>query len=146
MAVAPTVLAPFFLVLAYPFFLIVKKLAGTGGAKMNDTVVCGFVFLPLGLAQLLCFFLLNLFLAPLAYIVGLYSLMTQNPYVDSHSKRNKCVRVLLFALLGLPFLLLSQLPNAFFFLKSLFSGNTDALAAEQSRQSPVTTRNLQRMY
>ena len=63
-------------------------------------------------------------------------------------KRNKYLQVLIFVLLGIPFLLVCQFPNAWYCLKSLYAPkqNSDALANEKDKQSPVNTRNIQRMY
>ena len=58
------------------------------------------------------------------------------------------LQVIIWIFLGLPFLALAQLPNAFFCVLSLYAPkrNFDALSIEEKRQEPVTTRNLQRMY
>jgi len=97
---------------------------------------------------MLLFIVLNLALVPFAYFAGIYQLVTQNPYQDRKERRNKLVQVLVFAFLGLPFLIVCQGPNAWFCLKSLYMPHQkqDALASEKTRQSPVNTRNIQRMY
>mmetsp|Transcript_24608 Transcript_24608/g.32943 ORF Transcript_24608/g.32943 Transcript_24608/m.32943 type:complete len:109 (-) Transcript_24608:1351-1677(-) len=72
LAVLPLILAPFFLVFTYPCFLITKKLAKGPGAANFNTFICALLYLPVCLAQLACFSLMNLLLLPMAYVGGLY--------------------------------------------------------------------------
>ena len=118
----------------YPFYLLVLKIT-KGGAKKYNSVICALLYTPVCLAQLLIFIILNLLLVPFAYFGGIFQLITQNPYQDRKVKRNKFLQVLLFILLGLPFLLICQFPNAWYCLKSLYAPkqNSDALANEKDK-------------
>lgn len=144
----PLLLAPFFLFFVYPFHLLVLKISKPAGAKKYNFVICALLYSPVCFAQLLLFIVLNLLLVPFAYIGGIFQIITQNPYQDRKLKRNKFVQVSLFVLLGIPFLLLCQFPNAWFCVKSLYAPkqNSDALAFEKDKQAPVNTKNIQKMY
>ena len=47
MATTPLILAPFNLIITYPFFLITKKLGKTAGAHNFNTIVCAMVYFPM---------------------------------------------------------------------------------------------------
>ena len=103
-ACTPLLVAPLSLLFVYPFHLLVKKISK--GSKKFNFVNCAALYFPVFMLQILLFIALNLALIPFAYFAGIYQLITQNPYQDRKIKRNKYLQVLLFILLGLPFLVL----------------------------------------
>ena len=88
-ATLPMLLAPIYLFLVYPCHLLVKNVSSSKGTKMFNYINCAVLYFPVFFAQMILFIVLNLALIPLAYVFGVYQLITQNPFQDRKVKRNK---------------------------------------------------------
>ena len=120
MIVGPSILSPLLLLLIYPPFYFCSMAKSKIGQSINN-LICGIIYLPLCLLQLIIFVIPNVVLIPIAYIFGVAKLITSNPYLEGKTQKYKWCRVFGFFIFGLPILVLAQLPDTFFCVYALYS-------------------------